>query len=389
MDNKSSERVQFANTLRGIASVSVLIAHYTGAFWAANRAFTAHMINAPALPLDRYAFPTYLLWLHSIPHFDWGSFGVALFFLVSGFVISLSLHRNTGPAFLVARLFRIVPLYVCGFSITLLAIWLCGNYFGLPWPFELIDVLVQYVPGPQLFLWVPSIDNIVWTLEIELIFYVVCALAIAWFRARSPLVFIAPLIVAIIGLYFSKVAGTWQGISPAAYHALLAIQWAAPFIVFMFIGVTFSYLHSKVLAWHQAGLLIAGLFVLFMAMAGVAQGVAGGSGIAWTYGLAVVVFGVSESFPRVFQSTRVGDFFADISYPLYVVHGVAGYAALRVLLDLGAKAWLSLVIVTVGAIGTAWVLHIFVEVPSHQLGKTLARRIRGRMQPQLIGATAE
>jgi peptidoglycan/LPS O-acetylase OafA/YrhL len=59
------------------------------------------------LSLERAAFPTYLLWLHtSVPQFSWGAFGVALFFLVSGFVIPFSLRA--GPSFLVARFFRIV-----------------------------------------------------------------------------------------------------------------------------------------------------------------------------------------------------------------------------------------------------------------------------------------
>ncbi|MDG4894614.1 acyltransferase [Mesorhizobium sp. WSM4976] len=383
------ERVAFANTLRGVAAISVLIAHYTGAFWSSNREFTAAMINAPVLPLDRYGFPTYLLWLHSVPHFDWGSFGVGVFFLVSGFVIPLSLRRSTWQAFLVGRFFRIVPLYVCGFSVTLLGIWLVGEYFGRPWPFTLGDVLVQYIPGPQLFLWVRSIDGIVWTLEIELIFYVVCALAIIWLRKRSALAFLVPLIVAAIGLYVSGTVDDWKEGAIATYHLLLAIQWAAPFIVFMFIGVTFCYLHSAGLDRLQAIVLTAGLFMLFTVMAGEAKGIAGGGGLAFSYGLAVAVFAVAAMFPSMFRSTVVGDFFAKISYPLYVVHGVAGYAALRVLLDLGLKAWMSLIIVTAGAMGVAWLLHVSVEVPSHVLGKRMAAyfpRRGGNAAPSAVSA---
>lgn len=55
-----------------------------------------------------------------------------------------------------------------------------------------------------------------------------------------------------------------------------------------------------------------------------------------------------------------------------MIHGVAGYVALRILLDLGMKAWVSLLIVTGGCIFLSWVLHKLVEKPSQRVGKKLA-----------------
>ena len=79
--------------------------------------------------------PAYLTWLHVVPQFNWGAFGVALFFLISGFVIPFSLSRQRAGAFLVGRFFRIVPLYVVGFTISLAAIGATTLYFARSWPF--------------------------------------------------------------------------------------------------------------------------------------------------------------------------------------------------------------------------------------------------------------
>ncbi|QKC86064.1 acyltransferase [Mesorhizobium sp. NZP2077] len=382
MENTGADRVQFANTLRGIASVSVLISHYTGAFWLDNRDSVANLIHAPALPLDKFAFPTYLSWLHTtVPQFSWGAFGVALFFLVSGFVIPFSLRNATWPAFVVGRFFRIVPLYMVGFSVTLAAIWLVGRYFDVPWPFGLRDVAIHYVPGLRDLLWLPSIDGIVWTLEIEVKFYALCALAIVLLRRRSPWVFVVPVVVAVLDLWGSRHMADLALGPPSIYRMSLAFSYSAPFLIFMFIGVAFYYLREKAIHGEAAVLGAAALFLLFATILD-----AGFLPMLWSYGFAVIVFASAATFPRVFRSTRIGDFFADISYPLYVIHGVAGYAALRVLLDLGAKAWVSLAIVTAGAIALAWLLHITVEIPSHNLGKRLASSLRTRHPPEPVPA---
>ncbi|TPK42322.1 MULTISPECIES: acyltransferase [unclassified Mesorhizobium] len=368
--DQGTSRVDFANTLRGIAAVCVLIAHYTANFWRLRDA-VASLIHAPVLP-ELFAFPVYLRWLHlTVPEFDWGAFGVALFFLVSGFVIPFSLRNATWQGFLVGRLFRIIPLYMAGFSITILSVWLVGRYFGVSWPFSVGEIAAHYIPGLRELFGMPSIDGIVWTLEIEIKFYLICALAITWFQRGSILVFAVPAALAACEFYMIR-----NGFGSTA---LLPI----PFLIFMFIGVVFHYLRAGALKPEKALFLGAGLFFLFSILLGEAMPTL--ASMAWTYGFAVVVFSFAASFPGLFRSTTIGNFFADISYPLYVIHGVAGYAALRVLLDIGAKAWVSLIIVTVGAIGIAWLLHVSVEVPSHNFGRRLATRWRKPVVSQMPG----
>jgi peptidoglycan/LPS O-acetylase OafA/YrhL len=88
-------KIDFANTLRGIAAVAVVISHYFGVFWS-DREADASLIKSPALPLDLYPVPEFFKWVHPIAMLNWGAFGVALFFLISGFVIPFSLKNARG-----------------------------------------------------------------------------------------------------------------------------------------------------------------------------------------------------------------------------------------------------------------------------------------------------
>ena len=191
-------RVDFANTLRGFAAMAVVISHYYGVFWL-NRAAVEGLLHVPALP-ESHPVPAYVAAIQTIPLLNWGAYGVALFFLVSGFVIPFSLQRNTRGGFLVNRLFRIIPTYAAGFSITLLALFAGTGYFGTEWPYGLRAILVHYLPGLRDVLWSPNIDGIIWTLEIEMKFYLVCALVLPWFRRASLKVFVVPAALVVLFL---------------------------------------------------------------------------------------------------------------------------------------------------------------------------------------------
>ena len=81
--------------------------------------------------------------------------------------------------------------------------------------------------------------------------------------------------------------------------------------------------------------------------------------IAYSYGAALVVFLIALTWPWVVPGGRLAAFFSNISYPLYVVHAIAGYSILLVLLDLGMKPTLALLLVTGCVIGLSALIHRF------------------------------
>ncbi|MBO3276222.1 acyltransferase family protein [Pseudomonas schmalbachii] len=368
-------RIDFANTLRGFAALAVVISHYYGAFWS-YREGVEYLTNAPALPIETHAFPAYISWLHAIPIFNWGAYGVALFFIISGFVIPFSLQRMNWIGFTANRLLRIIPTYIIGFSVTLLAILISTEYFSRNWPFSMREVLIHYIPGIRDVMWSRNIDGIVWTLEVEMKFYLVCALLLAWFRQKSLKVFIAPVALFVTALYANQLIPEWNKTSTSAWQLAMTFMIASQYIIYMFIGVIFHYLHCGRLTPIKAYAGIAGLFTLFCTHWWLGP-YSASLPVAWSYAFALLCFIFAYRFPNLFRANRIFNFLANISYPLYVIHGVAGYVALRIMLDLGFKAWVSLLVVTAAALSLSWLLHVLVEQPSQVLGKRLGAKLSG------------
>lgn len=366
------KRVDFANTLRGLAAICVVISHYCGIFWN-SRETVAGLINAPTLPVETYPSPTYIAWIHDVSLFNWGGYGVALFFLISGFVIPFSLKKLSGFGFFINRLFRLVPIYVVGFSITLAAIAISTWYFSTQWPFSLREILIHYIPGLRDLFISRNIDGIVWTLEIEIKFYIICALFIAWFRAESLKVFFIPVFLFSSSLLFGLLPTSFTDNIPLLTKMILYYRFLTPYLIFMFIGVSFHYLFVAKISALKALVLISGFFAM-MSLVWKIGPFQSGFYIVWSYAFALLTFAFAYRYQKIFRANRLVDFFAAISYPLYVCHGLAGYVGLRIMLEAGVPTVLALKTVTIFAITVAWLMHKFIEKPSLIFGKKLSQK---------------
>lgn len=370
-NSREQHRVEFANTLRGLAALCVILAHYFGVFWL-SQPTAAALVNAPAPEGTWTGAPNWILLLNKAYPFNWGAFGVAIFFLISGFVIPFSLGKATAAGFCISRMFRILPTYVIGLTITLAAVWGCSCYFARPWPFRWHEVAIHYFPGIRDLVGSRNIDGVVWTLEIEVKFYLLCACLLPLFRARIPWVFVAPVVLSIATMGLCAALPLFARGNPAINRLAHAVIHASPFIVYMFIGVVFNYMHAGKIRPDRAHLLMALIFTLFC-LQWQAGPYRSNFYVAWNYGFGFLAFAFAYSYQSFFRDNPVFGFLANISYPLYVIHGVAGYAALRILLEMGAKPWLALGIVTAAALGVAWLVHTLVEKPTQEWGKALAR----------------
>jgi peptidoglycan/LPS O-acetylase OafA/YrhL len=153
-----TSRIVFLDWLRIAAFVSVLGWHKFSAplTWLATSADIHASLRELALLI--------------LPFFQLGGAGVVVFFLVSGYIITHVLLRETSLTFLVRRFFRIYPLYVIAVLIqTVGAVWvhgakvdflamlgclsLCGDFFHLPY----------------------TLGGVEWTLRVEVLFYVFMA----------------------------------------------------------------------------------------------------------------------------------------------------------------------------------------------------------------------
>lgn len=148
----NSNRLVELDALRGIAATLVMLFHYT----------------------TRYE----QLFGHNVPpavFFSWGHYGVNLFFMISGFVIFMTLHRINRPLdFIVSRFSRLFP----AFWVAVLLTFVITNLFELPGKTVDAGTAVLNLMMIHGLFKIPNVDGVYWTLEIELIFY---AMALALF----------------------------------------------------------------------------------------------------------------------------------------------------------------------------------------------------------------
>lgn len=361
-------RLVFANQLRGLAALSVVASHLVGVFWSL-RDFIALATFSPAQTGD----PPGLFVLFSNPWFNFGPFGVGVFFLISGLVIPISLERHGRGSFLLARLLRIYPTYVAALLLEVGVLHLASAYWHRPFFYSprviLSNALLFYNE-----VGLPSIDLVNWTLCIELKFYLLMALLAPQIRAcRSwPLFAVAGLL--LLG-NLALAGGLLR--APVAAHPEEArsLSIASLYLVFMLVGVLFNYRMRGRLS-GPAFLAAAGLMLALFLASWKASAIRDQfPTVTVNYLYALALFGILFALRRHARESRVLDFVAAISFPLYLVHALIGFSLLKLLMLSGHMAYLPALAVTLPVVLlVATLLHVTVEVRSIAMGRLLARR---------------
>lgn len=202
---EGSGRVRFANQLRGLAAFGVVWHHLGVQYWS-GKGFAAAIVGFSVPPAEAI-IPAWAVLSRTIQafggskaRFDIGEVSVALFFLISGFVIPMSLRKLTIPQFAVARFLRIYPTYCASIGLFLFVACVAGPSLGGPGRFEVpaLHWLAQALLVVDVFS-TPLLDLASWTLLIELKFYVVCACFAAQIRRGRvlPLVCFFAVVAAI------------------------------------------------------------------------------------------------------------------------------------------------------------------------------------------------
>jgi peptidoglycan/LPS O-acetylase OafA/YrhL len=374
-------KLEFADCLRGLACLAVLASHLLGLFWNAPE-MAAQFANAAPPPAELRP-PVVALVTRVVPHVDLGALGVAVFFLISGFVIPISLDRYSVPGFLVGRCWRLVPTYVVCFALTVGAIAWAGAHYGRPFPYTVAEVAIHAIPGLRLATGSRFIDLVIWTLEVEVLFYVICA-ACAWVLRRKGAWFMG--LPAAIGVAFA----CSRGLNAVPMFALYG-----PHLIFMFVGTALSAYHlDKRNLRAAAGSALAALLLAGLALRH--SGNPAAALVATSSLLACVLFLAAYRWRQHVRSVGIFRGLALISYPLYVVHATAGYALMRVLLDWKFPPDTVCLIAVATVVSIAAVVHRVVERPTQALGQRAAKAITlemarvqkssGRMGTRVPGA---
>lgn len=352
--------------MRAIAALLVVYDHLVGIWLQRNR-----VEFAPAAFMDRWLFEP----LHVVAH--GGSLAVAIFFLVSGFVIVYVAQRESRRDFSIRRLLRIYPPLWMSMALLLIAYGIALSASEAPGlrGYAIERVLAEPNPVPYILaamslgnylIDTPAVNGVAWTLIIEVLFYCCVLLLLPLLKSRPR----TALAVAFAGLALLQAVAYSHSVV-----FLLAVN-----------GVYVSYLFlGSVIYFRWAGRIGNRFFALgtiafaSLFLHGVREFIVQPPLTFTDYGvsylLAWLCFVILLLLDDRIRMGRVSKFFSRISYSLYLNHGGLGLLALTLLYPwLGYPASLVLTFALVVAVSAA--SYRWIEAPSQRLARRLtARRV--------------
>jgi peptidoglycan/LPS O-acetylase OafA/YrhL len=338
-----SQHFPFVAAIRGIAALLVLVFH-----------LQIHIFeHYPDQPIEHYS----LTWWVFLGFFDLGKYAVASFFLISGFLIPATLRGPgaTVRGFAVKRFFRLYPAYWFAIAFAVLVAILLGKTAEFTAPEVLANLtMVQPLFGQ------PDLIGVFWTLQIELAFYLVCALLAAFGglerRTLWKYTFLA------CGLAAAVLRG-WSGIPlPVAIPIALALMFFAD-------GLR---TRVKRLVDRTLVLEIAVLAALLVPISLFGYGDEGARYIA-TYWAAIATFVLAWRYADpILATSRLGggtEFLGDISYSVYLIGiPLLGLVAAPLFAATGSRALAAAAVLAATVLLSAAV-YKGIEAPAIRVGK--------------------
>jgi len=314
------------DSLRGIAVLSVMLYHYTFAYdfhyklLSPNKFYLAH-----------------------------GNLAVHLFFIISGFVIFLTLEKSKNKAdFPVSRFSRLYPAYWASMFVTILVVTLLpvptlGNY-----TLKEIGLNITMFQG---FTKVRLIDQVYWTLKMELTFYIIMYVLflnkvlkkIEW--------------ICVLWLAFSLVSSLWNIPLKKYFDVLFILEYAPLFIA----GINFYRIKNNGSTVLNHVIIIAS-FLLECKWLLMHPDENYGS-----VAILAVIYGIFYLFTYQklsWLNNRVLLFLGTISYSLYLLHNVIGYSIIyrvRQYTDIQA---IYVIVPMIFSISIATLMTFFIEKPA-------------------------
>lgn len=342
------------DSLRGLAALAVVIHH------------VLHFAVRNSPNPDVVALASVL----SVDYVDWGRFGVVLFFLISGYVVPEYLLRGGYlSVFVVQRLLRIYPV----FWVSILAV-LLYRFFSDGELVPLRTVIGNATLFPQLFA-APWLSGVYWTLNVEILFYVTCAMLFLVKFIRQVLIWQILCVLAVMSTAFPILSNNFQLID----H-VLPVQFTGFYVAFLFSGVLLRFC-SHDLQWRP--FLVALLpFLAVPIVAGMFFPVSGGFKIdSAGASLSAHVLALFTFFYLVFlRRGKLGGWWLRLgrsSYSLYLFHWpicaiVIGFVGLVDFVSLSIAVAVSVVAsMAVAELGYQWF-----EKPSIEAGKKWRARFK-------------
>lgn len=322
ISKQKNNRLTELDALRGLAAVCVVMYHYTQRF--------------------NELYPNYM----SVEFkFSYGNLGVQLFFIISGFVIFLTIKQTTTSVeFIKKRAIRLYPAYITCVIIT----FLCVSIFGLEgretsFKDALINLslLEGFIPGTN------YVDGAYWSLTVEITFYILISILIyfrsvkyiyqilcVWLFSSTILYFIVEKTnLKILGILYERAIFNYAYLFIAGISFYFLMQKKSyKYILLLFSTLLFQFLTSDIVTFTIVLILY---FVFWLA--------------------------ITKKISLLSRKPLL--FMGNISYGLYLIHQNIGYIIILKMNDLGFNNQYYLIIPLIISIILAYIITKYLEKP--------------------------
>lgn len=339
-----SDKLRFyeIDLFRFLAALSVVLFHYTFRGYAAD---DKSILSFPELGAI----------------FKYGYLGVDLFFMISGFVILMTALNKDAVGFTISRITRLYPAFWVGVTLTALATLVIG---GEKYSVHLDQYIANLTMIAEL-LGVPYVDGVYWSLLVELKFYLLIFLVLAFRCIEKIKIIISGWAAATLLISFVD--------APEVFRFFLEPKWSSYFIA----GMVFCLIRLEGISLYKTILAV----------------VAYALSVMYTYWRIrplekdyhtdfseVTAIGIVSLFYLVFFMVALGKttlidrkgmlLFGAMTYPLYLIHQNIGYMIFNEFGESINKYVLLLLTISLMMLAS-YVIHRSIEprisVPLHKL----------------------
>jgi peptidoglycan/LPS O-acetylase OafA/YrhL len=293
---------------------------------------------------------------------DFGWFGVTLFFLISGFIISDRARVESLSKFVVKRVLRIYPMLAV--ALLLAAAFMVPKDQVTIRNLVLNLSLANYLMVPQVVL-----IGVAWTLFIEMTFYALTA-ATQFARESPHRIGFNLLVVAVV---------IWKARAFGPNFFLFAA--AVSYLPVLMMGQTVYWWLAKnrLSATWGLGYLFAAYAIFLWGLRSLQPGFLPATNsylISVAYALALFVGLLRVRLPE----RRVIRLLSDTSYSMYLLHGIVGWSLLIILMKRMPMSF-AIPLAAGASLAAAFATYQLIEKPSQRLARYLTRGRRAESTP--------
>lgn len=320
-------RIKELDAFRGLAALAVVLYHYT----------TIYSKNFD---------------VESPLYFSYGWLGVPFFFILSGFVITLTIERcQNSWQFLKKRFVRLYPTFWICLVLTLVTIGVTNsNSIDPMFDRPTLDIIANFTMFHELAK-LHHVDGSYWSLLPELLFYLLMAVLFFFKKVDNVLQFNGALLVICFVHYFFPIP---------IFSRLLDLH----YVLLFMIGICFYRIYTRVgKAPVYLHLLIIANLILGSYLYGIVRPHLDILTIFITFP-AIVLFFYTFVYLKfeILGRSKFLLFLGFISYPLYLIHQIIGFIVMFYLDQFVSRVW-SVIFTTSIAILLATLVAYYLEVP--------------------------